>query len=551
MSAKKVKINQVGHTSLQEYLGCILVGTLSFFVVTGGRILCPSNIAWLSSGDPSIHYLGWLFFRQSSWGWPLGINPNYGIELSSSIFFSDSLPLIAIFFKLISTWLPKEFQYFGLWAYMCFLLQALMAWHYVGLIVKDTLQRYLSLTILVFSPPFLARFSGHYSLCAHWIILIALFLNIRTSLKHQTLIWIPLFVVSSLVHAYLLAMVGALWVSNCVQRVKMRREGAEWLIVEILLVLGSTLISLWMAGSFVGHAMAPEKGFGLFQMNVLAPIDSNGWSYLLPDIPGQGGYIEGFNYFGLGGLGVLAVAIVALIRRWKLVAFHRKWSPFLVVLVCFSAIAISNNIEIGMCQISFEIPSQLSQFVNHFRSSGRMFWPVYYIIFWLALWLVVQFYRPITVTIVLSSALAIQIFDTSAGWLPIRKQLSVVGVGWQTPLKADFWIMVPKLYHKIRFVPAGFNKPNYKVFAYFAAMNGMSTDAVMLARIDMERYSFAVGKADAAIREGNFERDSLYVLDEKYFFLAGQTYNAKTDFLAKVDNFMILAPDWKVNNGMN
>lgn len=51
-------------------------------------------------GDPATHWLGWQFFRNSPLlQWPLGANPDYGMEIGSSIIFSDSIPLLAFIFK--------------------------------------------------------------------------------------------------------------------------------------------------------------------------------------------------------------------------------------------------------------------------------------------------------------------------------------------------------------------------------------------------------------------------------------------------------------------
>ena len=50
--------------------------------------------------------------------------------------FTDSVPLLAVFFKLFRGVLPEQFQYFGLWGLLCFALQgafgALLIFHYVG-----------------------------------------------------------------------------------------------------------------------------------------------------------------------------------------------------------------------------------------------------------------------------------------------------------------------------------------------------------------------------------------------------------------------------------
>lgn len=44
-----------------------------------------------------------------------------------SIIFTDSIPCFAVIFKILSPVLPENFQYFGLWGMMCFILQGIIA----------------------------------------------------------------------------------------------------------------------------------------------------------------------------------------------------------------------------------------------------------------------------------------------------------------------------------------------------------------------------------------------------------------------------------------
>lgn len=134
-----------------ELVTPIILGIAAFFLICGSRILNPQNIAWLANGDPAQHYLGWVFFRNSEWTFPIiGLNPNFGLEISSSIVFSDSNPLFAILFKLLSPILPKTFQYFGLWILLCFILQAVASYRLVSLISNNKIVNNLSVLLFYF-----------------------------------------------------------------------------------------------------------------------------------------------------------------------------------------------------------------------------------------------------------------------------------------------------------------------------------------------------------------------------------------------------------------
>ena len=89
----------------------IFLGVGAFFAVMGPFALDPQNIAWLASSDDiAQHYLGSVFFRYSPWTLPLGLNPNFGLEISSSIVFSDSIPIMAFLLKLLKPIVTKFLQ---------------------------------------------------------------------------------------------------------------------------------------------------------------------------------------------------------------------------------------------------------------------------------------------------------------------------------------------------------------------------------------------------------------------------------------------------------
>ena len=73
------------------------------------------------------HYTGWLYFRASGRAFPLGIARNMGWPDGVYVGLSDSIPLFAILFKVLSPLLPATFQYFGLWAFLCSVMQGACA----------------------------------------------------------------------------------------------------------------------------------------------------------------------------------------------------------------------------------------------------------------------------------------------------------------------------------------------------------------------------------------------------------------------------------------
>ena len=93
----------------QGFIYSLIMGTAIFVYVTGGAIINPTKRDWLMLGDSAQHYLGWEFFRNTPlWQWPIGANYPLGMELSSSIVFTDSIPIAAFIAKLLNaSWLNK------------------------------------------------------------------------------------------------------------------------------------------------------------------------------------------------------------------------------------------------------------------------------------------------------------------------------------------------------------------------------------------------------------------------------------------------------------
>ena len=105
----------------------LIISIISWVYLLGFDYIKPTNVNWLNSGDLSTYQLGWEYFRDDRWRFPIGLNPNYGIYSDSNIIYSDSIPIFAIFFKLFNFLLPEKFQYFSLWFMVCFFLKGFLS----------------------------------------------------------------------------------------------------------------------------------------------------------------------------------------------------------------------------------------------------------------------------------------------------------------------------------------------------------------------------------------------------------------------------------------
>ncbi|VVM38734.1 DUF6311 domain-containing protein [Pseudomonas fluorescens] len=525
----------------------LLLGVLAFFCVIGPQALDPQNIAWLEQGDPATHYLGWAYFRHSPWTFPLGLNPFYGLELGSSIIFSDSNPLLALLFKPFNAWLPATFQYFGLWLLACFVLQAWFAWKLLGLITTNPLVRLLGTGLLVFSPPMFLRMGGHLSLAGHFLILAALYLALLPKLHRRRLAWGTLLAVTAMVHAYLLAMVALIWVADLLGKTFSQQLTRRQSLLEGMLLFAVVSLCCWQTGYFAIADGVKSGGFGLYRMNLLSPFDPAGWSLILPNLPKASGDYEGFNYLGLGVLLLVPVAIIAWLRNRQPLQIQLRARPWLLAaLIALWVFALSNQIGFGAQTFSYPLPKIAIGLANVFRASGRMFWPVLYVLTLLVIFLLVRGFRPRTVIALLALALAIQIVDTRNGWMGLRQsKMLAPSAEWATPMRDPFWANAAAHYPKIRSLMPQNQSERWQDIAAFAATHGMKTDAVYMGRMSSKALEQARQKTQRMLESGQYDTDSLYILDDSVLVDAAKNVDSETDLLTRVDGLVVLAPGWK------
>jgi Family of unknown function (DUF6311) len=525
----------------------IALGLFAFFLIVGPRALDPTNIVWLGNGDLATHYLGWLFFSQSAWTFPLGMNPNYGLELSNAILFSDSNPLLAFLFKPFVTVLPQPFQYFGIWLLACFVLQAWFAWKLAGLVTPHTLLRVLGTGLFVFAPPMIFRVAGHPNLAGHFLIVAALYFVFHPALKQRMLAWSVLLCVAGLVHAYLLAMAGALWFANLVEQRIKRKLSNRVAMIEFIIVCAIVGVACWQAGYFVVGSGASGGSYGLYRMNLLSIADPSYASYVLKDIPEAVGDYEGFNFLGLGVI-LLSISVLPTLIAGKtaLTTAIRRFPVLLIVLVGLTLFALSNKVGIGSAGFEYPLPDRIIAAASFFRGSGRIFWPVFYVIVFTIIFLVIRGNSYRTAGSLMAIALVVQVADMHAGWQHIRKPLMVAPKSeWPTPMVSAFWKEAAQKYKKVRWVmPAGYSE-KWMPIAAFAGAHGLATDAVYLARLDTHAFDRMRNAAADAIKAGKYESDALYFFDDAAFRLAALNANSTADLLFRVDGFNVLAPGWK------
>ena len=288
-------------------------------------------------GDSATHYMGWEFFRHTSLlQWPLGLNPKLGLDISSSIAFTDSIPLAAFIFKPFNSLLPATFQYLGLWILICFVLQTYLAARLLSHFLADQIQIALGSVFIALSPVLIYRLVhdgyGHIALVSHFLILGALNLYFTKPLK--SLWWALLFTSTILIQAYFIPMVAAIWIAKLVQYLR-HDGGSRSVAIKHFAAVAVASISTLIAGGYValgsnlftGGSEVTDSSFPYwFRWQPLSLIDiqtsfSGTWSHFLSDQQELRGDVEGFSFLGSGIILLAGLVALVLLLRYFVARF--------------------------------------------------------------------------------------------------------------------------------------------------------------------------------------------------------------------------------------
>lgn len=531
-------------------LAAAVMGLVVIAAIYGPGILAPWRTGWMLEGrigpDPVQYWLGWTYFSRAPWSWPPGLNPDWGMEIGSSIFYSDSIPLLAFAFKALRP-LVEVSQYWGLWIYACGALQAFMAWRIIGLFTADPLARLAGAALFLVQPLLLNRLGGHFALGGQFLLLIALYLCLtQASTARRVAAWAALVGAASLIHAYLLPMVAGLWATDALARALRADRRPAWLAAEALLVPGLGLAGLWLAGFFVlGDGLGGTwGGFGRMQLDLLAPFDPSVWGRFLPDLP-HGDHLEAQDsYLGLGVLLLLAAGLAAFLAR-RQPGLGARW-PLLAGLAVFMALALTHRVSIGGWVVEVvPLPDSLVSMADALRASVRFFWPVAYAAMIGAIAALVHALGGRRAGLVLAGLLAVQLVDLRPGVTRLYGFFGPAPATAALRLADPFWQKATARYERIRLAPTGMQARHWEEVAVLAATRGLPTDAVYLARLDPARVDALNASTKARLAYGRHEPGSLYVLgDEAALAAARRGMDPARDLLIQADGLWVLAPGW-------
>lgn len=529
--------------------GCIL-GMIIFMLIYGVKIINPTYDDWIyqKSGDINQHYIGWQFYRKSSWSFPIGLIEGLS-EQKVSMMYTDSIPLFAVIFKVLSPLLPETFQYMGLWGIFCFAMQGGL-----GTLITAKLEEEQNIfidliggSLFIFSETVIQRMFGHSALGGQWLILLFIWLwlcNDEYTSVQRVIFWTLTSILSVSVHPYFVPMCYFVMFGTLLYDLLENRK----IVRDVLVPVSSipfTLLVMWLNGAFYGGSNFSGGGLGKFSANLNALINpiGEGNSLLIKPLPIIDGQGEGYAYLGAGIIFGAVICIILMIfftvknRFLGISYFFSEYKniiiPVTLVIAISSYLAFFPVVVINDKVIfEFSYPEKITELLSVFRASGRFIWLTFYgIIVGIIAFAFRKLDNRKVGTIFLILCLAIQLIDMT----PIFKRFSYykTEMKYTSPFKDSRWEELGTIYDEICFVPKvpDFNDymDNYYAFAIYAVKHNMNMSSFIIARLDFDKMTEYTENQSEKLAQGKPEKDKLYIITNNFEYASDNIINEELD----------------------
>lgn len=422
----KIFIDTKKRKNVTIYILVAVLAAVVFCCIYGVNILNPGYTDWLvTGGDLSQHYLGWVAYRYSSWHFPIGLTDRLAYPAYTSVIFTDSIPLFAVVFKILSPVLPENFQYFGFWGITCFALQGIFSARIIKRVTENRIAIVLGSLLAVIMPTVFFRLYGHEALAGQWLIVFVLDLIFAYEIyeENHKKLYLTVAITAALavsIHMYFLVMCGIIVLAYCVEDI-IQKKNVKQTILILLEYCFAAIAIIFLLGGFVATGSSYELGgLGAFSMNLNSLFNPFNQSAILKELPlytdAQG---EGFGYLGAGvivlGIAVLVSLIFEIDRVKSLVKSNKRIiGGLLCTGVMITIIACQTEVTFGARLLyKFSLPAILEKLWGIFRASGRMVMVLDYVIVFSCMIYILKSYKKqyATAVFLFGMALGLQMYD--------------------------------------------------------------------------------------------------------------------------------------------
>ncbi len=393
VSDSNTKLKNFFSSALVYSVSAALIGAVLFLLIYGYASLLPTNVSFIyDSSDPDVfsHQLGFDFYRISPWRWPIGVQSYYPYPYECSVIYTDSIPIFAFFFKLLSPILPEYFQYFGLWIFLCFMLQGVSSALLLRKLKIDYLRTMLCVPLFIINVPFLFRCFHHSALAGQWLIIFSFLMIIsehEMKFKARLIGWSLLCGGSVLIHGYLFVLVGFLMSFSTLHQFLQYKTYKSSVTIFLSCVITSITL-YYSAGGMIQYKNVVMKGFPNYVFDPADLINPLFFSAFLPSMP-YAYSTETSVYLGIAFIVLLVFAIIVLVRKRKTLAVFLKVHSIFLILTLISScflFVLSEGVRPRIAgHVMFDLTggstdNDLMAYLSLFRATARFILPVWYMI---------------------------------------------------------------------------------------------------------------------------------------------------------------------------
>jgi hypothetical protein len=553
------------------WIASFLVVVIVFHFCYGLQTLLPSNVSWLMTimHDWGTHQLGWAFYKNEPWQFPVGDVDGYFYPVGTNVGFTDSIPLFAIFFKLFGPLLPGDFQYFGIWLFLCHLLAAYYTILLFRLFRMNDIITFIAVIFIAANPVLIYR-GLHPALCAHWLLIASVyvyFLDPAVVRPRRILLYqLTLLIIAALVNPYICFMVIGFNIATAVKLCFFQKATKKRFF---LAYLGATAFSLFLCWYIVGMVSFGKKedfgvtgGYGLYGLNLNSFYNPFGFSSFLPQRKWVSEHqYEGFMYLGMGIflllLILLVYGIIVLIKNRQRIrpsfSFHRTTLvPLFILVVVYTLFAITHVISLDD-KVLFRLPAPkfIISIGEVFRASSRFFWPVYYLmLIFIIIAIAKSRLSDYLKLAILGAAVLLQLYDTK---LIFTYRKLTYGT-YEPPLDLKNWNRMISHFDKIIFYPPfqtnNLASMDYQYFAYLASKAGKKINTGYVPRVDNNAAKAYQDSLIHDLAEGRLDPTALYITTSpglQYFSFPLQADSGRLHYL---DGYYVMFASSKTDTGL-
>lgn len=553
-----------------------LIGLCLFVLIYGVYIINPAYTEWIyfSDNDLKQHFMGWCHYRNSPWHFPVGLIDTLSYPISMSTIYTDSIPIVALIFKVFSVFLPSDFQYFGIVGLLFFMLNGGTGAVLLNRFINNSHLSLLLTPFLSLSFPIIQRLFYHTALAASWIIFLCFIIWAYDSYgkdsNKQILYWGLMGVLCVGIHSYFLPMAGMILLADriCCFCACMDASPAKRIlrcIYPIAAFCISAIFTLWVFGAFYGSSSGEGYGLGTFGANFNTFINPGSYGTILPEM----GYENYFQYEGCGylGLGIILLSIFvdiclisrALKKKLSLKGKLFENSPLSISVYMYVALGLfivsfllstMPKISIGTLNVgTVPYPTIIYKAASIFRSNGRFIW--------------IPMYLLIIITLVLGSRFLKEMIDNNLKISENIKNMIFYGIlvvliciqaldlskmikqKHESFARSDYvyqtmWDNIPEMTKgKKAFVFLNIDSDINMETAFYAYKHGMSLNNFYFARDIDDEVQAEINKYADEIRDGLIRDDTVYILkkDNEYGKEYLESLNTR---ILETDNNMIV-----------